>query len=810
MPARAVTAARATRLAPRRTLAARGPAVRLATAAVLALAVLAGCGDSPERLLARATAARDARDDAEAERHLKVLLRRTPDSLEARLMLAALHATRHDAPSAAKEWQRALELGARPDRALPGLVAARVMAGDATGALSVSESARLESPAARTALAYWRGRAHETLGQHAKAEEDWRAALADDPQNLLARVALLRLQAERGDAAGALAELDAILARKPSQPEAWTLKAELALARGDTAVARQALERAVDGDVEAPLARTRLVSLLIDLGANEDARAQLVVLERLAPGRPATLHLRARIDLIEGRLQAARAGAQRILATDPDFLPAVALAATVALREGALEQAERYAHQLLDEAPGSVQGARLLAATQLRRDEPARARATADAALARGVRDAPLLGIAGEAALRTGDLTAATGYFEQASRIDPDDPSRLTGLGLARLGAGQQAAGFEALEQAAERDRSSTRADLALVTARLRAGQFDRALAAVERMIAKDPGAPLGHNLRGTVLLGRGDVAGGRAAFDRALALDPAFFAAAANQAQLDLREGRPDQARLRFEAVLQKDPRNVAALGALARIATQDGRQDEASALLQRANAADPTALEPALALASERLTADRPAQALAPLQAAAVRHGTDPRLLDLMAEALLRSDQAQQALDVLERHLRLEPRSAALQAQVGAVRAVAGNVEGAIAALRRSGEIDPDAATRLTARVVATLGKARRDDAERMARLLRRQAPTNPIGAALEADLAAAERRWPDAAAAWRDAIAIRRTAWMTARLHGALREAGQADEAAAALREGLKALPGNTELATYAASAENLARR
>jgi Flp pilus assembly protein TadD len=101
-----------------------------------------------------------------------------------------------------------------------------------------------------------------------------------------------------------------------------------------------------------------------------------------------------------------------------------------------------------------VQGARLLAATQLRRDEPARARATADAALARGAQDAPLLGIAGEAALRTGDLAAAALYFEQASRIDPDDPSRLTGLGLARLGAGQQAAGFHSLQLRSRESRN--------------------------------------------------------------------------------------------------------------------------------------------------------------------------------------------------------------------------------------------------------------------------------------------------------------------------------------------------------------------
>jgi cytochrome c-type biogenesis protein CcmH/NrfG len=106
MSARAVTANRSTRADAWGDVAAQGAAARLATAAVLTLALLSGCSESPERLLARATAARDARDDVETERHLKALLRRTPDSLEARLMLATLHATRHDAPSAAKEWQR--------------------------------------------------------------------------------------------------------------------------------------------------------------------------------------------------------------------------------------------------------------------------------------------------------------------------------------------------------------------------------------------------------------------------------------------------------------------------------------------------------------------------------------------------------------------------------------------------------------------------------------------------------------------------------------------------------------------------------
>lgn len=791
---------------PRRAGAPHRAGLALLLAASLAAA---GCGrESPERRIEQARAALAARDVDGAERALKAALRAAPDRVEARLMLAALYAQRHDAASAEKEWRRAIELGAAPERALPGLVAARVELGDPRGALEAARGASITAPGPFAALAHARGRALEALGDTAGAERAWSEALVAMPTHLPSRVALLRLRAVRGDPAGAAAALDALRAASPASVDAALLAADLALQRRDAAAARAALAQAVETDPAAPLPRTRLVALLLDLQRHDDARPQLVELERLAPGRPATRHLRALLDLQEGRLDEARDGVQKLLAADPEFLPAVALGATVALRQGALEQAERLARQLIDGAPGSTQGARLLVQVLLARDEPARAVEVSRAALARGVRDATLAGLAGEAALRAGDLDGASRWFEQAAQIDPDDPSRLIGLGLARLGAGRAEEGLAALEQAAARDAGSTRADLSLVTALLRLQRFGAALDAADRMIAKAPQAPLGHNLRGTALIGRGDVAGARAAFDRALQLDPVFFAAAANHAQLDLREGRPDQARERFESLLRRDPRNVAALSALSKLAAQAGREGEARTLLRRAHDADPTALEPALALAESLLKADRPGEALPLLAAAAERHGADARLLDLQSSTLLRTGQVQQALDAIERRARLEPRSGPLQARLAAVRAAAGDVDGAIAALRAAGELDPGAAVDQTATVVSMLGTNRRDDAARIARLLRRQAPTNPVGAALDGDLAAAEKRWGDAALAYRDALALRDVPSLVRRLHAALVSAGRTDEAEAVLRAGLRAHPGDPGLAAIASGPRSAA--
>jgi predicted negative regulator of RcsB-dependent stress response len=91
---------------------------------------------------------------------------------------------------------------------------------------------------------------------------------------------------------------------------------------------------------------------------------------------------------------------------------------------------------------------------------------------------------------------------------------------------------------------------------------------------------------------------------------------------------------------------------------------------------------------------------------------------------------------------------------------------------ALRSAARLDLAAALDLTPKVLAQIGPARRDDAARLARQLRHQAPEAAVGAALEGDLAAAAGRWADAATAYREALARRETASLTDRLQTALR--------------------------------------
>jgi putative PEP-CTERM system TPR-repeat lipoprotein len=781
-------------------------------AALVAVALLAGCGpDSPEKLMEQARASLAKQDGKAAEIHLKNLLQQKPDDGEARALLAGLHAANRDPRSAEKEWRRALELGIPPDRALPGLLESLMTTGDAKGTLEAAAKYPVTQPEAKAAVAYWSGRAQVQNGQSAQAELSYRAALAAKPDFARAEVGLILLQAARGDIAGASSAIDALLARAPALLEALLLKADLQLATSDAAGARDTLAKAIEADPRGLQARLKMVSLLTDLKDYPAAESQHEALQKLAPGLPMTVYLKAVLDFRQGRLDAARDGAQQVLKIAPDMLPAIALAANVALMQNSTELAEQYARQVMDKAPGSLQGARLMAAVHLRKNDPERALQVARAALDKGAQDPALLGIAGEASLRRNDTAGAAGYFERAARLDPKDASKRTGLGLALLSAGKSEAGFADLEAAAELDRDSAQADLALIMARMRARQFDEALAAIDRLEKKQPDKPLTHNLRGTALLGKNDVPKARASFERALQIDPAFYAAAANLAQLDLRDKKPEDARKRFESVIQKDPKSVQAYLALAELtARSGGGAEEVTRLLKQAQTANPAAIEPVLGLAQQLMQQNKPKDAVPLLQQALAQHPDNAQLLDALGTAFLRSEEKQQAIETFEKLVRLSPKSPQMHLRMGELKASLDDNAGAMASFRQAAELDPKAPGPQFGIAAMLLKDGKKDEAQKIAANLQKALPSSSAGLALEGDLFAADKRWLDAAASYRKAIVIERSTPLVVKQHQSLLRGGKAPDAEAALKDGVRAAPADIALRMYAGEQAVAARQ
>ncbi len=782
------------------------PRSHLGALLIAAAVVLTGCfgQSSPAALLAKAQSALAEGDTRTAEIHLKNLLQQE-DSAEGRALLGETYRRGFDHRSAVKELRRALELGAERSRVLPQLIDSLVQTGAFKEALEAGKDLAITVPAAKAAALTSLARGHAALGDQAQARASIEQAIAADPGYVPAQVASVLFDAGR-DRAAALSRVNEIAAANPDSIEALTAKGELEVANGNLAAARAPLEKVASAQAGNASVRAMLTTIELELRDYPAARKRWSELQRVAPSSPGTFYLKAQIDLRENKLGDARQAVEQLLRVNPDFLPGVALAGNIYLGLNLLEQAEAQARKVIDRAPQVAQGYRLLGATLLRMNAPARALEAVRPALDKGAKDATLYGIAGEAALRLNDVAKADEYFAAAAKLAPQDPGKRTGLALSKLAAGDKAEGYAELEEAVKLDTQSHRADLALVLARLRDRDYDKALAAIDALAAKLPASPMPFNLRGMALAGKRDTAGARSAFEGALAKDEAFFPAVANLAALDLAEKHPEDARKRYEALLKKNPNHVQALLALARLnASQGGERKDTLELLERAHKGNPGELGPVLALADFHIQGNAPREAVPLLQAGLASNAGNSALLDRLGTAYLRLGDNAQAISTFEQILKANPNSAPLQMRMGEVRVSMQDDAGAAQNFRKAAELNPKAGEAWQALVMTLQRLGKTEEAKATAAAMRREIPDHPMALAIDGDLEGAQQHWPQAAAAYRKALAKSPQPLLTVRLYQALRSAGKPDEATAVLKAWFAKNPDDTAMHLFAGEQE-----
>lgn len=799
----------------------------LIAAAVASTVALAGCGDSAESLIAKARESIEKNEPKAAEIHLKNLLQKQ-DSGEARFLLGNVYLSAGNYLGAEKEYRRALEAGYDKARVAPGLAETLLQLGKPQEVVDSLAGSLPDDPLAKARLLTAVGRAQLMLRKPEAAQASFQAALAARADHVPARVSLIGMQLAGGDLAAAAKAADALLAQAPDSAEALALEGDLEFAQDRPSEARTLFDKAAAADPQHRDALAKSASISLRLKDYDAAQRTLDRLKKLTGPAPATMQMQAQLYLAQGRHEQARDAAMAALKAAPDFLPALVLSAQAHLALNSLELAEQQSRRVAELAPKSPVGPRLLAATYLRMNAPDRALGVLQPLLERGeVDDAALYALAGEAALRANEPAKAAQWLGKAASLEPKDPRMITGLALASLSRGDRERGIAELEQASELDPEGTRADYALALAQMRDRQYDKALAAIDRIEKKTPGSAMAANLRGSVYASKGDAASARKHFEEALRRDPKFYPAASNLAQIDLRERRVDDARKRFTTLLGHDPKNVRAMIALAQIAqgstdlqaaerareaVRAGKPAEAAAAnrealdwLEKAREADRGSVEAALALANWHLSRGEPKDAIPLLQEMLATNKEDIRLLDALGTAYLRTDQPVQAMEAFERMVRAQPDSSPLQSRLGQFKLSRGDTSGALQHLRKAVELDPKAIEPRAALAAAHLRAGAPEEARKVAAALQRDFPKNPAGLVLAGDLAAAERKFADAAASYRKALAMQKSPGVQVKLHQALMAGGMVPEADALLREMVAAAPSEPGVRMYAGDVE-----
>lgn len=739
----------------------------LALAAVLA----AGCGGKSEaELMSSAKAYLDKRDAKAATIQLKNLLEKNPQSPEARFLLGQALLESGDPVSAEIEFRRALDYRHPESAVAPARARALLAMGQPRKVIDEYGQADLKDPLADIELQVVLARAHATLGANDEARATVDKALGISADYAPAVVMDAKLKAVAGDLDGAMAAIDRLLARAPENTDALQFKADLLLhGKGDRAGALAMYRKALAVRNDLVEVHGAVFSLLLADRDNEGAAKQLEELRKIRPTHPHTRYMEAQLAYANKDFKKAQEQLQVLLRLAPDSVRVLQLAGAVEMQQGTLPQAETLLARAVQHAPGAVDARRLLAEVYLRSRQPAKALSTLKPLLDRQP-TAEVLALAAQAHLLEGDAKAAEQMFVKAAQIKPDDKRLNAAVALSQLGRGNADAAFGELQKLAAADEGRA-VDMALISARIQRREYDNALKAIDLLERKQADSPVPAVLRGRVLAMKKDFAAARKAFEVALSRDAKYLPAVAGLAALDLQDKQPAAAQQRFEAVLKLDPKNVPALLALAELKQRSGAGSaDVSKLFADAVRANPGDVQARMAQIDFLTRAQDAKGALAAAQAAAAALPNNIEVLDRLGRAQLAAGDREQARSSFAKIVSLRPDSSLGHLGLASTLITAGDVDGAERSIRKAIEKDADSVPAHRMLIAVMLRQKQALKAVEVARQLQKRRPDESVGYLAEGEIEASQKRWDQAIAAFRSAVAKPDGATAATRLHAA----------------------------------------
>ena len=745
-------------------------------AAVCALA-LSACQEEEtgQSLLTKARAAHDKGDVRTALIHIQNSLKKNPANGEAELLYGRLLLETGNPAPAEEALGRAGRLGVGKAVTDPPRARAMLMTGRNQALIDGITVPPGADPAIAAPLHAARGNAFAALKRPAEAEREFAAALAAQPGLTDALLGQSGLAEQRGDHAAALALTEQAIAGQPASVEAWVMKGTQLRELGRLPDSADAFAKAVTlaPRVMEPL-RGRGMAFM-GMNQRDKARADLAAALKLAPDDAQTLLLLAWLDYQEGRYADAQTRARSAQKSGQAPLGAQLVDGAATLAMGAPQAAEASLIAVVNAAPDNRLAVRLLVRALLDMRQTPRATAILDQAMQRWPDEAPFLLLAAEARGQGGDHAGATALLEKAAASAPDDPSLRTRLGLAQFASGRTDQGLASLELASGLEKEGAQSQAMLAMTLLRTRDFDRALDIARGIADRQPKSPVGPYLIGLSRLGQGQRDRAREAFGQALTLDPRYLPAAGQLARIALDDGRPEDAARPFQAVLTADPAHQGAMLALASLAER--RRDAADRLqwLERARKADPKAMTPRAELVRAHLAAGADETALAVAREAVANDPASAQAVALLGQTELETGGADRAVTAFRQMIKLAPYDPAAFVRLASALMQAGQYRAAADVARDALRLSPGA---VEAEATLVLALAQVGDAAEARKVLAGIAgrPGRAVLAAtLEGDILRAEKRFPEAVAAYEQAFKAAPSERLAIRLHAMRVEAG-----------------------------------
>ena len=725
---------------------------------VLPLLALAACGSrltAEERMdLARTHLAQG--DAPTAVIHMKNVLQEDPSNVAARVLLAEASFKAADYDSAAKEFLRAIELGAGADDHRLPLVESLVRAGGIQEALRHSDP---EVAGDDPELRFWRGLALGLSGRTDEARSllqsiDAPPALRDRAQVGLARIALR----ERPDEA--LAILAPLSQSMAGDADYWEVKAFAALQSGNPEDAVEAFRKAGEVVVD-PLGQRRFMlrageaEALLAAGRIDEARTVGSALYSQADRNPLANYLMSRVELQAGDSVQALAHAQAVLAAQPDSSIGHMMAGAASLALGQVGQAERHLERAIASEPGNLPARKLLAQTRLGLQSPERALEALGPAIGESG-DAAMIQLAGIASVLAGNPEGAIDMLrEQLARDPGDDEARaMLANTLMSMGRTEEALAQLAHIKAGE-GAMRQRADLITIAVHLQDDDPAAARSLAAQVAAAQPGDVAIRNTLGALFQSTGLADEAAVWFEESLAIDPANSAAAYNLGIVSAGRGELDRGSQLFEGILAREPDNALALSAAAQVDWAQGRPELALERLERARRTSPRDGNSRFVLTQYLVATGRAADAVVVAREGVEIAPGSARVVNALGVALLESGAPGEALPQFARAHELDPSEAGYLLNRARAHAALGEPDKEREHLINALALDPDKSVMLALREDLERRTGRHDAAAEALGRLERAAPAgDPRVIAVRGEVLLGQQRFREAEQAFTEA--------------------------------------------------------
>ncbi|HEX4145025.1 MAG TPA: tetratricopeptide repeat protein [Pirellulales bacterium] len=256
-----------------------------------------------------------------------------------------------------------------------------------------------------------------------------------------------------------------------------------------------------------------------------------------------------------GRLAAAAAAYQRVLAVRPDFAVAHNDLGIIHAQQGRLDQALAWFERAISLQPDYADAHNNLGIVLLSLGKPDEAAARFEQALAIRPAYAEAQNNLGNILAQQGQLDRARSLFEQAIALQPDYVDAHNNLGNALRSQDKLADAAVHFEQALALRPNHAEGQNNLGNVLLNLGRFDEAEACYHRSLALRPDYAESHNDLGIVLARQDKLEQAQARFERTIALAPTFAKAHSNLANVLLNQGQLDKAATLYQQALALQP---------------------------------------------------------------------------------------------------------------------------------------------------------------------------------------------------------------------------------------------------------------